>query len=82
MLNRRKFIQKTSFTAASAGVFSILPFEIWNSPADQGDKINIASRTGEPVLQWDDKAGKFTNSDKANGLIKPEYRAPWSFPEI
>jgi predicted dehydrogenase len=43
---------------------------------------NIAARTGEQVLLWDDKAGRFTNSEKANKLIKPEYRAPWSFPKI
>jgi predicted dehydrogenase len=43
---------------------------------------NICARTGEPVLLWDDINGRFTNSEKANALIKPEYRAPWSFPTI
>jgi predicted dehydrogenase len=43
---------------------------------------NICARTGEPVLLWDDLNGRFTNSEKANALIKPEYRAPWSFPKI
>jgi predicted dehydrogenase len=43
---------------------------------------NICARTGEPVLLWDDANGRFTNSEKANTLIKPEYRAPWSFPKI
>jgi predicted dehydrogenase len=43
---------------------------------------NIAARTGEPVLIWDDSAGRFKNSEKANGLIKPEYRTPWTFPKI
>jgi len=43
---------------------------------------NICARTGEPVLIWDDVNGRFTNSEKANALIKPEYRAPWSFPKI
>lgn len=43
---------------------------------------NIAARTGEQMLLWDDKAGRFTNSEKANGFIKPEYRSPWTFPKI
>jgi predicted dehydrogenase len=43
---------------------------------------NIAARTGEPVLNWDDKNSRFTNSEKANTLVKPEYRAPWTFPVI
>jgi len=41
---------------------------------------NIAARCGEPVLLWDDKAGRFTNSEKANELIYPVYRSPWSLP--
>jgi hypothetical protein len=43
---------------------------------------NIAARTGEPVLRWDDKVGRFTNSNKANQLVKPEYRSPWTFPVV
>jgi hypothetical protein len=43
---------------------------------------NIAARTGEPVLIWNDKNSSFSNSEKANALIKPEYRAPWKFPVI
>lgn len=43
---------------------------------------NICARTGEPVLLWDDVKGCFTNSEKANALIKPEYRSPWTFPVI
>jgi predicted dehydrogenase len=43
---------------------------------------NIAARTGEQVLNWDDAGSRFTNSEKANQLIKPEYRAPWTFPII
>jgi len=41
---------------------------------------NIAARTGEPVLIWDEAGNRFTNSEKANRLIKPEYRKPWSLP--
>jgi predicted dehydrogenase len=43
---------------------------------------NICARTGEPVLFWDDTNARFTNSEKANQLIKPEYRIPWTFPKI
>ena len=43
---------------------------------------NICARTGEPVLNWDDSNSRFTNSERANALIKQEYRAPWTFPKI
>lgn len=42
---------------------------------------NIAARTGEPVLLWDDAANRFTNSEAANKLIKPVYREPWTLPK-
>jgi hypothetical protein len=131
-LNRRNFIRNASVTAAGAGVFSILPSEIWSSAISPSDKVNIAligcnrqgfwdlkchldsgeancvaicdvdsnvlkdraaevaamhahipniaARTGEPVLIWNEKNSAFSNSEKANALIKPEYRAPWKFP--
>ena len=41
---------------------------------------NIAARTGEPVLLWDDKNNRFTNSQAANELVTPVYRAPWKLP--
>ena len=41
---------------------------------------NIAARTGEPVLIWDDINTRFANSEKANQLITPVYRQPWSLP--
>jgi predicted dehydrogenase len=43
---------------------------------------NIAARTGEPVLLWDDKNNRFTNSEAANKLITPVYRQPWTLPKI
>jgi predicted dehydrogenase len=43
---------------------------------------NIAGRIGENILHWDDKAKRFTNSEKANQLITPEYRAPWTLPVV
>jgi predicted dehydrogenase len=41
---------------------------------------NIAARTGESMLLWDDANSRFTNSEKANQLITPNYRQPWSLP--
>lgn len=43
---------------------------------------NIAGRIGENLLEWDDENLRFTNSDEANRLVMPEYRSPWSLPEI
>ncbi len=41
---------------------------------------NIAARTGEPVLLWDDANNIFTNGQAANELITPAYREPWTLP--
>jgi predicted dehydrogenase len=43
---------------------------------------NIAARVGEPVLIWDDINTRFTNSEKANQLITPDYRLPWTLPTL
>jgi len=43
---------------------------------------NIAARTGESILLWDDAKNRFTNSAKANELITPVYRAPWTMPKL
>ena len=43
---------------------------------------NIAARIGEPLLNWDDKNKRFTNSEKANEYITPQYRAPWVLPIV
>ncbi len=45
-----------------------------------GHMGNIAYRTGEKIY-WDDEK-KIFNTEKANALIKPEYRAPWKLPVI
>lgn len=42
---------------------------------------NIAARTGEPILLWDDKNNRFTNSEAANKMITPVYREPWVLPD-
>ena len=43
---------------------------------------NIAARTGEQVLIWDDQNNRFTNSSAANELITPVYRQPWELPML
>ena len=43
---------------------------------------NIAARTGESMLLWDDANNRFTNSEKANQLITPIYRKPWNLPSV
>jgi hypothetical protein len=43
---------------------------------------NIAARTGDMKLIWDESANRFTNSEAANGLIVPEYRGPWELPKV
>lgn len=43
---------------------------------------NIAVRTGANLLRWDDKTGRFSNSEEANRLVLPDYRAPWVLPDI
>lgn len=42
---------------------------------------NIAHRTGEKLI-WDDANNLFTNSEKANALLVPEYSDPWKLPQI
>jgi predicted dehydrogenase len=43
---------------------------------------NISARVGEPFLIWDDTNNRFTNCEKANSYIVPNYRAPWTLPKI
>jgi predicted dehydrogenase len=58
------------------------PPEIGRAAALHVHIANIAGRTGEPVLIWDDANNRFTNSEAANKLITPVYREPWSLPKI
>ncbi len=41
---------------------------------------NIAFRTKERI-EWDAKNERITNSEKANSMLKREYRYPWKLPE-
>ena len=58
------------------------PPEIGRAAALHVHIANIAGRTGEPVLIWDDVNNRFTNSEAANKLITPVYREPWILPKI
>ncbi|MDG5800882.1 Gfo/Idh/MocA family oxidoreductase [Marinilabiliaceae bacterium ANBcel2] len=42
---------------------------------------NIAHRTGDKLI-WDKSQMRFKDNDKANALIRPNYRAPWVLPEL
>jgi predicted dehydrogenase len=56
------------------------PPEIGRAAAMHVHIPNIAARTGEPMLLWDDNNNRFTNSEAANKLITPVYRKPWALP--
>jgi predicted dehydrogenase len=56
--------------------------EIGRAVAVAAHSANIAVRTGENLLLWDEAKGKFTNSEKANQYIVPEYRKPWALPKV
>ncbi len=43
---------------------------------------NIAVRSEEGRLQWDDSKNKFSEGKAANQYIKPEYRKPWELPKV
>jgi predicted dehydrogenase len=43
---------------------------------------NITARCGESMLLWDDANNRFTNCEKANELITPVYRDPWTLPKF
>ena len=58
------------------------PPEVGRAAALYAHIPNIAARVGAQVLEWDDKNNRFTNSEKANELITPEYRSPWKLPEV
>ncbi len=58
------------------------PPEIGRAAALHVHIANIAGRTGEPVLIWDNSNNRFTNSEAANKLITPVYREPWILPKI
>lgn len=58
------------------------PPEVGRAAALHVHASNISARIGEPVLVWDDKQNRFTNCEKANNYITPQYRAPYTLPKI
>ncbi len=58
------------------------PPEIARAAAMHVHIPNIAGRTGNSMLIWDDVNNRFTNSEAANELITPVYREPWILPKI
>lgn len=58
------------------------PPEVGRVAAIHVHVANISARIGEPYLIWDDKNNRFSNSEKANSYIVPDYRAPWTLPKI
>ena len=42
---------------------------------------NIAQRTGSRLV-WNDARKEFEKNKAASSLIRPEYRKPWSFPQV
>ena len=65
-----------------SGKTPVCPPELGRVAALHAHIPNIAARIQEPLLDWDDATTRFTNSERANILVKPEYRAPWTFPVI
>ncbi len=61
---------------------TVCPIEAGRNVAVFAHAANIAARTGDHRLLWDDQAGHFTNSSAANALIRPEYRTPWELPKV
>jgi hypothetical protein len=56
--------------------------EIGRAVAIAAHSANIAVRSGENLLLWDESKGRFSNSEKANQYIVPEYRKPWALPKV
>jgi len=53
------------------GHYSVLPCHM----------ANISYRLGNQKLEFDSESESFTNSDRANKLLKRQYRKPWVVPE-
>jgi predicted dehydrogenase len=58
------------------------PPSIGRTVAVAAHMANIALRSGAGVLHWDDRLGRFTNSEEANKFLVPEYRNLWVLPRI
>ena len=58
------------------------PPEIGRQVALFAHIANIAARSGENKLEWDEAASRFKNSEAANAFVTPNYRAPWELPKV
>lgn len=58
------------------------PPEVGRQVAMYAHMANIAARTGENKLVWDDTLNRFLNSEIANQYVVPEYRSPWELPKL
>jgi predicted dehydrogenase len=56
--------------------------EIGRAVAVAAHCANIAVRSGENLLLWDESKGRFSNSEKANQYVVPQYRKPWALPKV
>ena len=73
---------KNFFSCIKTGNRPACPPETGRAAALHVHFANIAARTGEPVLLWDEANNRFTNSEAANRLIVPVYREPWALPKF
>jgi predicted dehydrogenase len=64
------------------GATTNCPPEVGRAAALHAHIPNISARIGEPLLIWDDKNNRFSNCERANSYIVPEYRFPWTLPKI
>ncbi len=58
---------------------TICPVEEGRKAAFYAHAGNISCRTGERLV-WDAGRNRFKSSDRANELLKPNYRSPWTWP--
>lgn len=58
------------------------PIEVGRAVAVGAHMANIALRSGEYHLEWDETKNRFSKSKTANKFIIPEYRKPWTLPKL
>lgn len=68
-------------TAIKDRVQPVCPVESGRDAAIFAHLGNIACRTGERLV-WDSETRRFRDSEAANALLKPDYRAPWRWPQV
>ncbi len=69
----RDWIRASKGGEAACSNFSI------SGPFAQWMLLGVIAMRVEGKLMWDDRAGRFTNSNEANALLKPKFRAGWKF---